>query len=540
MTISTLEDILPADYEPLGSVDVEATIPERFARIVAQCGDRIAVNDAGSVTTYAVLDRTSSAIAGEIVKRLGSAPEPVALIFHAGAGYHAAQLGVLKSGKFFASLDFNLPPERLLPLLNDLGPRLILCDHENAEKAGKLARTLRRCSTLVSPEVDPTEAGPSDEVQISPEGIAYVVYTSGSTGPPEGVLISHRSLLNVVRSHTNSVHLRKEDRGLQVCPLSYAASIGETFPILLTGGAVFPFNLKDLGGKRLVELLQKERITVCSLVPVAFRVLLASLADDQVLSDVRLIRLSGDRILKRDCVAFAGHFSDRCVLRASYASSEAQLCTGYFVHRNHIPDREVVPAGYACQDTDIYIIDDDGSRLGPNETGEIVIRSRYLSSGYWNNPDLTAQRFSAGGVDGEQIYFTRDLGYIEPDGCLVHVGRKDARVKIYGKMVTITDVEEALLAADGIEQAVVVAVARPDAETFLAAYYIAEDGLQPAPDHIRSILRTRFPAEIVPKKIIRLGSFPVTERNKIDRRRLASEVYEFERACQNVEGGSHT
>ena len=531
MTYPKLEDILPADYEPFDSADVEGTIPERFARIVAHCSDRIAVSDAGSITTYAELDRNSSAIAHEILKRLGPAPEPVALIFHAGAEYHTAQLGVLKSGKFFASLDFNLPAKRLLPLLKDLGPRLIICDDESAEKAGELARMLPECDVLVSSELDLTYDGPSDDIQISPDSFAYVVYTSGSTGPPEGVLISHRSLLNLVRSHTNSMHLRKEDRGLQVCPLSYAASIGETFPILLNGGAVFPFNLKDLGGKRLVEFLEKEKITICSLVPVAFRVLVASLAADQVLSDVRLIRLSGDRILKRDCVGFARHFSGRCVLRASYASSEAQLCTGYFVHRGHMPDREVVPAGFACQDTEIFIVDDEGNRLGPNETGEIVVRSRYMSSGYWNNPDLTAERFSAGDVDGEQIYSTRDLGYFEPDGCLVHVGRKDARVKIYGKMVTITDVEEALLEADEIEQAVVVAVSRPETERFLAAYYIAEDGSQLAPAHIRSILRESFPPEVVPKKIIRLGSFPVTERNKIDRRRLASEVHEFEREC---------
>ncbi|HUF73008.1 MAG TPA: AMP-binding protein [Gammaproteobacteria bacterium] len=527
-----IDHILPSDYEPFDVTDIEGTIPARFARMADAHGNRVAISDSETQMSYAVLDGLSSGLAGEIVERLGTASEPVALLYRSGAPALVAQLATLKSGKFFACLDSQLEPQRLLPLLEDLGVRMMLCSAELEPKALSLAQTLPGCS-MINSESAGLSGGETVQPNLSPDSPACVIYTSGSTGPPEGVLISHRSLLHFVLLHTNSTHLRKEDRGLQVCPLSSVASTAEIFPILLNGGTLVPFNLKELGGKLLVELLQKERITVCTFVPVAFRVLLASLPSDTILTDMRLVRLSGDRILRRDCVGFAKHFSADCLLRASYGASESLLCTNYFVHRDHIPDREVVPAGYPLPDTEVLIVDDELNRLGPNETGEIAIKSRYLSSGYWRNDALTAERYlDSGDGDGSAIYLTRDVGYLEPDGCLIHLGRRDARVKIYGKMVTLTDIESAMMSIDGVDEAVVVAIAKADAERFLAAYYVAVGAEAPDPDTIRRELRTRLPPEILPRKIVRLEALPVTDRNKIDRRRLAAEVSDFEcRSC---------
>lgn len=516
------EQILPSAFEAFAMSDVENTIPDRFAQIVDRWGEQAAIVEPGGTCTYNTLDQACSALAADIFEALGSGVEPIVLLYRAGVAYCTAQFGVLKAGKFFASLDAELGVDRLLPLVEDLTPRMILCAAEFRDKADALAERLSDCRVLVPEDVRGRPGRAAPRVDLTPDSPAYVIYTSGSTGSPEGVVMSHRSLLHLVMNHTSTTHLRQRDRVLQVCPLSSAGSAGEVFPTLLNGASVYPFALKQQGGRRLVRFLHENEITVCSFVPVAFRVLLASLGPERVLPSVRLIRLTGDRILRKDCVAFASRFSSDCLLRVSLGASEALLYTHYYVHRDHVPDSEIVPAGYAMQDMEVFVVDDDLNALGPGETGEIAVRSRYLASGYWNNEKLTAERFRNDSEAGFRVYLTRDIGYMEPDGCLVHLGRKDARVKIYGKMVTITDIEAFLLEQEGVDDAAVVPIVDGVTERFLAAYFVPARGESAMPDRLRAALAERFPVEIVPRKLIELQSLPITARDKIDRRRLVS------------------
>jgi acyl-coenzyme A synthetase/AMP-(fatty) acid ligase len=357
---------------------------------------------------------------------------------------------------------------------------------------------------------------------LSPDSIAYIVYTSGSTGPPEGVVVSHRHVLHHARSQARSMRLGPDDRGSQICPLSSAASTGEIFPALLSGATVLPFAIKNEGVTNVAGLarwLRQKRATLYLSVPVLFRLLTTALGKTGNLPDVRLVRLSGDRILASDIDLFKKHFGPRCLLRAAYGSSESNFATQYFIDHAYDGARHAVPAGYPVQHVEVLIIDDGLTRLGAGEHGEIAVRSRYHANGYWRNEKRTNERFLVDPEDAsKRLYLTRDLGYLEQDGCLVHLGRTDFRVKIYGKWVAVTELEEALLALPLVREAVVVARDGPHGNVLVAYYTI--DGADLSSETIDAAM-SRFPTEIIPKEFVRLAEMPITRSNKIDRKTLA-------------------
>jgi acyl-CoA synthetase (AMP-forming)/AMP-acid ligase II len=530
---TSIDDTLRKDCEPFDSCEVEGTILDRFARIVDRHGDKTAIHDSVDRISYRELDSMANRVANQILLRLGAGPEPVALLYRPGVEHCAAQLGVLKSGKFFASFDHSAGVEGLDSLAGNLAPHLILHDSQLKQQAVRLATALKDCEVLdTSGTLADADGAAPTELAAGPDSIAYIVYTSGSTGRAEGVVVSHRSLLHMVRIQTITGHLGGRDRALQICHLSGAASVSEIYSMLLSGGTLYPFDLKALGTSELVRFLERERITVCTLVPVVFRLLTESQPDGTRFEDMRLVRLSGDRILKRDHTAFRRCFTGSCVLRASLGAAEAMIYSHFNVRADSEIGREFLPAGYVLPDYEVKIVDDAGNSMCVGEVGEIAVRSRYLAFGYWRNSKLTAERFPKPvNVEAGRCFLTRDIGYFEPDGCLIHLGRKDSRVKIHGKLVNTGDIEEFLLARNRIEQTAVLSVPGPLGESMLICFFVATPGTGSASGDIKSALKDRFPLEVVPRRVIQLQAFPVTGRNKIDRRQMIERWRALERSA---------
>jgi amino acid adenylation domain-containing protein len=518
---------LPKDFTRFELSDVESTVPERFHRVATDHSDRVAVDDSTRLVSYRELANATSHVAAWIIDRLGPEPEPVALIYRHGPSFNIAQFGVMKSGKFYASLDAELSLERLTLLLQNLGARLILCDSECAQLASDLAAQVPGSVVLNTESLDTSSAVRRPAIEITPDSIAYIVYTSGSTGDPQGVVVSHRNILHFTMNSTNNLHLRPADLASQICPLASAACAGETFPILLNGAALMPFAVKIDGITNVLRLLRwvkRAKITVFTSVPVLFRLLVGAMRSDERLPDVRLIHLSGDRILAGDADLLKRHFGPDCLLRAALGAAECLLYSQFFIDSQYEPTHPTIPAGYALDGMDISVVDADMNRMPAGTPGEIAVKSRYLSLGYWQNPERTAERFRADPDGGnERTYMTRDWGYLEEDGCLIHLGRTDSRVKIYGKMVSMTDVEEALLDVAGVKEAVVVARDTGAHGHVLIAYYTSDSKSDLSHADLRAGLRQRFPSEVIPKEFIRLDAIPVTKSNKIDRRKLTQD-----------------
>jgi amino acid adenylation domain-containing protein len=518
---NSYKNLLPTDYVAFPRSDLDGSIVDRFHKIELEYADCSAVKHEGVVMTYAMLDAASNSLAALLVREAGVCKQPVAMLYKHGIDAITAQFAVLKSGNFYAHIDCELGFERQQLLMENLGSRILLCDDACEAKAALLAATLPHLLVLNTQRVVVDQSASCPPLNIKPQDYAYIVFTSGSTGPPQGVIISHENVLHFTRNQTNYMHLRSADRAMQICPLWTGASGTEIFSTLLNGATLFPFSVNDGGLARLTKVLLEENISTFTAVPTLFRMLMGVQAPNTIFPAMRMIRLAGDRTTRIDVDLFQKHFPKTCLLRVGLGASEILLFAHLFIDTEYAMTGEVVPVGHPLEDVELMLLDDDLREVDQaGEYGEIAVRSRYLSVGYWKNPQLTNERFLPDISDvSKRIYLSRDIGYRDEQGLLHHVGRKDARVKIYGKMVLISDVEEALLSIAGVKEAVVVPFDSGERGTELTAWLVTEADCRDLAA-IRQQLAAKIPAEIRPGTITILDALPLQSNNKINRLQL--------------------
>ena len=516
-------NILPQQFDAFPRSDLAGSIIDRFRNIVWLYSDRVAIKHKDTAITYANLDFASSSLAALLLKQIPPAKVPVAMMYKHGISYHIAQFAVLKSGNFYANLDCELTSGRQQLILGSLEARILLCDNACAAQAGLLALTFPGLLVLNTESADLSDPASLPDINISAKAYAYIVYTSGSTGPPQGVIVSHENVLHFTRNHTNYMHVRSADRATQICPLWTGASAAEIFPVLLNGATLFPYSVNERGLPQLTNLLMADKISMFTAVPTLYRMMMGSVTEEATFPDMRMIRLAGDRTTRVDVELFKKHFPENCLLRVGLGASEVLMFAHFFIDTEYQMTGEIAPAGYPLEDIELLLLDDDWNEIkNAGEYGEIAVISKYLSVGYWRNPALTNARFIPDGYDKEKrIYLSSDIGYWDEQGRLHHAGRKDSRVKIYGKMYLISDVEEALLGIRQVNEAVVVPFDSGLRGTELAAYIVTENGYRDLAA-IRLQLAAKVVAEIRPRTITILEAMPLHSNNKINRLQLRS------------------
>jgi amino acid adenylation domain-containing protein len=498
---------------------IEQSIPNRFEQQVACHPERLAVKSRHQTLTYAALNQMANRVARAIQARCGVGEEPIGLLFEQGAPVIAALLGVLKAGKFYVPLDPSYPPARLTHMLEDSQPRLIVTHTQHLS----LAETLARHGPQVL-NIDGIDAGLSDEnlgLSLSPDTLAYLLYTSGSTGTPKGVLQNHRNVLHMIKNECNGFHLCADDRLSLLYSPSVVSAARNTFDALLNGASVFPFNLREDGLAGLAGWLIQEEITIYKSVATVFRHFAGTLTGEERFPNLRLIFLGSETVYKRDVELYRQHFSPSCLFVVSLSATEITQFREYFVDKEvPIPDG-VVPVGYPEEGLQVLLLDEAGREVEVDAVGQIAVKSRYLSLGYWRRPDLNQARFlpdPSGG--GEHVYLTGDLGRMHGDGCLVHVGREDFQVKIRGNRVEVGEIETALLDHHGVKEAVVVPREDQADETRLVAYVVPAQAATPTIGDLRRLLQARLPDYMVPSAFVLLDALPLTPNGKVDRRAL--------------------
>ncbi len=498
--------------------EVETSIPMRFEKIVQKYPDRIAVKTQEKALTYAELNSVANGIARAILERRGNAAEPVALLFRKGAEQMASILGVLKAGKFFVLLDPSFPCARIKAMLKDSLAQLLITDQENSLLA--TAVTSGCCQLLEFDSIDCGKSNQDPRQLIAPGDLACVLYTSGTTGQPKGVMQNHRHLLHCMMIRTDAFKISELDR-LSLLASGTTSALMITFNALLNGAALLPFDVHREGATRLASWLLLEKISVCLISAPLFRGLCESLREPQGFPDLRVIRLTSESVRMTDVDLYKKHFSADCLLANALSSTETGPLRKYLIdHASAVPGNQV-PVGYAVDGKEILLLDDGGEEVGINQIGEIVVRSRYLSPGYWRRPDLTEAKFKADPQDGDnRLYFTGDLGLMLPDGCLIHKGRKDFRVKIRGYGVDIAEVENVLRSHAAVKDAVGVARHDESEETRLIAYFTVASQRAPTTSELREYLSRTLPDYMIPAMFVRVDVMPLTPNGKIDRRAL--------------------
>ncbi len=505
-------------FGPFEKDDTAQSLSRRFEQQVGLHGARLALKTKNETCTYDRLNRAANRLARALLRFKNRSQSATALLFTQGLALITAVLAVLKTGRPYVQIDSSIPIERAARQLEDSQANLLVTDSEHLA----LARALARDKIAVI-NVDERDDGLADgnlEISVSPERIAYIHYTSGSTGEPKGVVSSHASELNSIRLKTNALHISPDDR----ISLLRSHNVGATSDALLgllNGAALFPRDLQKSGLADLIEWLVAEEITVFTCVASVFRHALKATRPAQRLSQVRLVHVGGETVYKSDVELFKKYFPDSCLLVNRLGISETKTACYFFVDQKTKIDGPIVPVGYPLDGYEILILDKHGKCVGADRSGEIAVKSPYLARGYWRRPALTKERFLGGhGACESRVYLSGDLGYLRPDGCLVHLGRKDFQTKIRGHRVEIAEVESALFDIAAIEQGVVVAQRDGNGEPRLVAYLVTRDGQPMAVGRLRAALQKRLPVYMLPSAFVFMPGLPLTASGKIDRRAL--------------------
>jgi acyl-CoA synthetase (AMP-forming)/AMP-acid ligase II len=332
---------------------------------------------------------------------------------------------------------------------------------------------------------------------------------------------NHRNVLHAVMRYTNPPRVVADDRlGLLLCYARVAGML-QIFRALLNGAALFPFDLQQEGFARLADWLAREEITILQSVPSVFRHFAETLGGRGQFPHLRLIHLGGDLVARHDVELYRRHFAATCRLLNNYGATETATVRECFIDKTTVIGGNVVPVGFAVADVDVRLLDDDGHEIGAGQVGEIAVRSRYVALGYWRRPALTRERFRPGPED-QRVYLTGDLGRLGPDGCLVHLGRKDSQVKIRGNRIDVAEIEMALLEHPGVSAAAVAVTDRESGDPSLVAYVVPRHGRPPGSDELRACLKRRVPVFMVPSAFVCLRALPRTPEGKVDRQALST------------------
>ncbi|MFN7920290.1 MAG: AMP-binding protein [Bryobacteraceae bacterium] len=485
--------------------EIQQSIPARWRAQVRQHGESLAVSAGGVSVSYRDLDQLSDRFAHAVLSAAGEAPQPIALLMDQSVLLPAAILGVLKAGHFYVPFDRGIAPARIARMLEHAGAATLITDRASSAIASGLS------AKLVEAESIANEAHPgSIDRSGDPDALAYVYYTSGSTGEPKGVMDNHRNVLHNVLRYTNALGIGPSDRLTLLQTASFSGAVSSMFCALLNGAASFPILARGETPGALAHWVRSNELTMWHSVPALFRHLCAS---GERFPSVRVVRLEGDQAAPSDVTLFRRCFSGDSVLVNGLGATETGITRQFFVTASTaIPERSL-PIGYPVEDMDAQLLDaEDG-------VGEIGIKSRYLALGYWKQPESTARAFHD--CDGgKRLYRTGDLGRMHDDGCLEHLGRKDLAFKIHGNRVDAGEVEAALCTLPGVEQAAVAPRANERGEPRLCAWLICKPGYQLDPGRLRRELAGRLPLHAVPSWYALADAFPLNANGKIDRSAL--------------------
>ena len=505
-------------WEPFPEAALRGSIVDRFATIVERHGARPAVDDGIESLDYGTLGRRTASVAAAVSAAgdPGGRPPAVAILIDQGTDFVVGFVGGLRTGAMVVPLDPALPDVVLGDLISHSDVSVIVGHGPTVSAARRIAAH----RNVVDIDTLPPDATWSDPM-IDPAMPATLFYTSGSTGRPKGVVDSHANVLDNIRRYADSLAIGPDDRlGLIHGPM-FSGLVSSLLGGLLTGATVLPFDLRRDGLDGLARRIETSGMTMLHCVPSILRGLVHA---RRVFPEIRVVRLEGDLATWSDVDAFRRWFGTGATLVNGLGATETGLTRQFFVGASEPPARRgPLPIGYpvAGVTVDLRALSGEATGVGPGEIGRIVVRGRHLALGYWRDQERTSEAFAPDPADpAVRTFLSGDLGRMDADGCLVHVGRFDDVAKVRGMTVDPTVVEAALLALPGVGEAVAIVRSADDGDGRLIGYVVPEDGATLDPMALRRDLDGVLSSEYIPSAIVTLPSLPTTATGKVDRSAL--------------------
>jgi len=479
------------------------TVNALFEEQAAQSPQAIALIQGNEQITYRDLN-TRAEVMAEYLLSSGVKPGSIVAIYaRRSVQMIVNQLATLKVGAAYAALDPEYPVERLLFILNDLKPALILGDNLPDE---------------LSAAFEPSEST-LHQSSNSAENPAYIMYTSGSTGTPKGVIVPHRAIIRLVRN-TNYIHYSADDVFLQFAAPSFDASTFEIWGPLLNGGRLVLLKPQKISILELCKAIADYEVSTLWLTSGLFDQVVETGLD--YLQNLRYLLTGGDVVTLSSALKVLEELPD-CKLINGYGPTEGTTFTTCYPVTDEAELDCSVPIGRPVANTTVYLLDKHGAPVPVGVTGELFIGGDGLALGYLQQPELTRERFIPdpfSPLENAKLYRTGDIARYRLDGNIEFLGRIDDQVKINGYRIEPGEIISVLHKHPDVREAVIVTRSdRPD-DKRLTVYMVAVAGIVLSKADIHAYLQKHLPAFMIPTSFVVLDSFPLTPNGKIDRAAL--------------------
>lgn len=458
--------------------------------------------------SYQELDEKANQLGHYLQKQGVKEEQLVAICLPRSSEMIIAILAILKAGGAYIPIDVDYPKERILYILEDAKPSLLITQDTQAYLEENTSATKFLLSESIAGEIE-QESTQKVVNQLTPESLMYVIYTSGSTGKPKGAMIEHKSNVNMALEQTRILGITPNDNILQFASLSFDASISEICMALISGATLTLVDKETIGdGTRMIAYMREKKVNVVTFPPVYLNIL-----DLRKLDFLRLIISAGEAANVQQAILV----NSFCTYFNAYGPTECAVCVSMYPFSEGDKMLKRLPIGQPLANTVVYILDSDLQLLPIGVAGEIWVSGVGVARGYLNRPTLTAEKFIPSPFKkeiGDKLYRTGDVGRWLPDGNMEFLGRVDHQVKIRGHRIEIGEIETTILASKLVQQCIVLAKKGKNGDRQLVAYLV------PLPNYEQAVLqeylKAQLPDFMLPALLIKLDNFPITTNGKVD------------------------
>lgn len=493
-------------------------IHQLFEEQVEKTPDAIAVVFEEQQLSYRKLNQRANQLA-HYLRTLNIKPEvPVAICLERSLEMVIAILGILKAGGAYVPIDPTYPSERLAWILEDIQTPVLLTQNKLLSKLPQL--TAKIVCFAQEEETISQESQINLVTEVTPQNLAYVMYTSGSTGIPKGVSVIHQGVVRLVKE-TNYANLNAQEVFLQAAPISFDAATFEIWGCLLNGArlVLFPGDtailLTELG-----KVLRQYQVSTLWLTASLFHLMVDERLED--LKQVRQLLAGGDVLSVPHIQKFLRECQD-CRLINGYGPTENTTFTCCYPITAHSHIESSVPIGRPIANTQIYVLDSHLQLVPVGVPGELYIGGDGLARHYYNRPDLTASKFLPNPyskISGSYIYKTGDLVRYLEDGNLDFLGRIDQQVKIRGFRIELGEIEAVISQHPAVRQALVNVQEETNGDKRLVVYFVPEPESTATVSNLHCFLQNKLPEYMLPSAFVPLQTLPLTANGKVNRKLL--------------------